>query len=218
MTEIAAFNFSVELLTALLWEYNNTPALTSLLKSKDAWYLENQTTFWNNWLVDIFNLKTATQFGCDVWALILGVPLQSIAPEESKINWGFGHYRKNFTHGNFTALGSNIALSLEQRRIVLQIAYYKTFLRCTVPEINQMLADVLGNYGGAYILDGNDMSYTVYVLNFQPTDELLYVLQNFDILPRPAGVGLKVIVSTRPVYGFGNFNKNFNNGNFEGNQ
>lgn len=122
--------------------------------------------------------------------------------------------RQNFDNGNFGTAASGIGLNLEQKRILLQLQYYKLISRCTVPEVNERLKAILKQYGSVYVLDGNNMAFTTYVFGFQPNSALQFVLENFNVLPRPAAVGIKYIVSTRPAFGFGAFNQNFNNGTF----
>jgi hypothetical protein len=124
------------------------------------------------------------------------------------------NHRYNFGHGNFGISQAGAGLTLEQKRVLLQLRYYQLVSRCTVPEINERVSDILGDFGKVYVLDGNNMQYVTYVFGFQPNSALQFILENFDVLPRPAGVGVKIVVSTRPAFGFGTFNKNFNNGNF----
>lgn len=214
---IQDFDFSVDLLRAVLWRQNEASNLLSLLEQKGAWYETNFTEFWESWVRDVFDLRTANDFGCAVWAIILGVPLALIVPPNAGPQWGFGpstNHRQNFNHGNFGISSAGVGLSLEQKRILLQLRYFKLVSRCTVPEMNRRLKELLGQYGSVYVLDANDMSYTTYVFGFQPNSALQFVLENFDVLPRPAAVGIRFIVSTRPSFGFGPFNRNFNNGNF----
>lgn len=214
---IQEFDFSVNLLRALLWRHDQATNLTSILQQKSDWYEINHTEFWNDWVTNVFDVRTANEFGLTVWAAILGVPLSLIAPANTGPQFGFGpngNGRQNFDNGNFGVSQAGVGLSLEQKRILIQLTYYKLISRCTVPEINAAMARILGDYGSVYVLDGNNMQYTTYVFGFQPNSALQFVLENFDVLPRPAGVGVKYIVSTRPAFGFGAFNQNFNNGTF----
>lgn len=127
----------------------------------------------------------------------------------------FKQGNKNFGHGNFGSNSSTVAgLTLEQKRILLRLRYFKLISRCTVPEINRMMKSLLGDQGSVYVLDANDMSYITYIFGFQPDSSLAFVLQNFDVLPRPAAVGVRYLVSTRPTFGFGPYFKNFNHGTF----
>lgn len=351
---IEDFEFSIDMLSALIWRNNEASAIQSLLQSKLAWYDQNHEKFWDDWCTNVFNLDTANAFGLSVWAQILGIPLQLIVAANPGPQFGFGfpelltdradangtwaqtggaaitagqvdpntgtqavkldlsaagtkkvtmtptgaipagpvtlsfqaklisgtqgtiasdingttlgnwpalntstwttvtlsatlgasssvfdlvssytgnavvsvfnpqlvansaisNGRFNFNNGNFGASQAGVGLTLDQKRILLKLQYYKLTSRCTVPEINARMKAILGQYGNVYALDGNNMRYTTYVFGFTPNSALQFVLENFDVLPRPAGVGVKYIVSTRPAFGFGSSNQNFNNGTF----
>jgi len=214
-TRIQEFDYSINLLRALLWQDNTAPKTTALLQQKQDWYDANVSTFWEDWVTDVFDIRTANEFGLAVWAIILGVPTSAIIPPTNKANFGFGTFNKNFGHGNFGSNSSTVVgLTLEQKRILLRLRYFKLISRCTVPEINRIMKSVLGDQGSVYVLDANDMSFVTYVFGFQPNSALAFVLQNFDVLPRPAAVGVRYIVSTRATFGFGPFFKNFDNGTF----
>lgn len=209
------FDFSVDLLRVVLWQYNNTPNLQSIITQKQQWYIDNQTEFWSDWMVDVFDLRTANDFGLSVWAIILDLPLVATLPPSDldKPTWGFSNNNENFGNGNFSSKTSTSAgLTLEQRRIALRLRYIQLVSRGTIPEINEFMNLIFGERR-VYALDPNDMSIT-YVFTFQPDSSLSLVLESFDLLPRPSGVRLRTIVATRPVFGFGSFNLNFDNGNF----
>lgn len=214
---IEEFDFSVDVLSALLWRNNDAASLQSLLQSKQDWYAQNFEQFWDEWYVNVFNIDTANEFGLSVWALILGIPLTLIVEPNAGPQFGFGpasNGRQNFNRGNFGASQSGVGLTLEQKRLLLKLRYYKLVSRCTVPEINARMKVLFSQYGSVYVLDGNNMEFITYVFGFSPDAALRFVLENFDVLPRPAAVGIKTIVATRPVFGFGEFNQNFNNGTF----
>lgn len=212
---IQDIDFSVNALRALLWEYNEAETLTSLVEQKNDWYAINQTQFWTDWLRDVFDLRTANDFGCTVWSIILGIPLQIITPPITKKNFGFGTFNTNFNHATFgTTSQSVIDLTTEQKRVMLQLRYFKLISRCNVIEINRVLKAILAPYGLAYVLGTLDMSSIKYVFKFRPSSQLMFIFQNADVLPRPSTLGLDMIISPRPVWGFGTFRKNFNNGTF----
>jgi hypothetical protein len=355
-TRIQEFDYSINLLRALLWQDNNTPALTALLQAKQAWYDTNVSTFWSDWVTDVFDIRTANEFGLAVWAIILGVPTTVILPPTTKKNFGFGlplllkdasdrqgtwtptsgttvtsgqtdpnagseavlvnmassggtakvamnpatsgipagtctltfqakllsgtqgtissdingtavawptltagvwtpitltftnpaaasafnivnatgstaqidiFYPKlcagastsngnlNFNNGNFGSLTSQPAnLTTDQKRILLLLRYFKLTTLPSVTAINEGLKRILGSYGGVYVLDGLNMTYVTYVFGFQPDSALSFILNNYDVMPRPAAVGVRYVISTRATFGFGPYNKNFNNGTF----
>ena len=72
---IQAFDFSVDVLVNLLWQYNEADNLRALLENKQRFMRNNHTAFWNNWITDVLNIETANDFGLSVWALILDVRL-----------------------------------------------------------------------------------------------------------------------------------------------
>jgi len=354
-TSIEDFDFSVDILSALLWRNNQSANLQSILQQKQDWYAANHEQFWTDWCTNVFNLETANEFGLSVWAQILGIPLSLIVAPNTGPQFGFdfpelltdrvdakaswvatgaatittgqadpngatqavavtmtgsaakhvamtpiaagipagsvalsfkaklisgtqgtlasdvggttlGNWptlstsawttvtltgttstahtafnilssttsacevaifnpqlkannvvsngRMNFNQGNFGTSQAGVGLTIDQKRILLQLQYYKLISRCTVPEINARIKAILGQYGSVYVLDGNNMEFVTYVFGFTPNSALQFVLENFDVLPRPAAVGVKYIVSTRPAFGFGSFNQNFNNGTF----
>jgi hypothetical protein len=214
---IQAIDYSVNLLQALLWQYNEALRLQSLLEQKQEWYNTEYSEFWENWYRDVFDLRTANDFGLSVWAIILNIPLTittNLTP--SSTIWGFGSFRKNFNRGNFAPSTSGIKLTLAQKRLVLQLRYFQLVTRGAIPEINRFLNYVFADYGKVYAQDGLDMTMN-YVFTFQPPAQLRFVLESFDVLPRPAAVMVNYVVLIRETFGFGPFHKNFNRGNFGSN-
>lgn len=227
---IQEFDFTINLLQSILWQYNKAINLQEILVLKQVWYDQNQTQFWTNWYDNVFNLMTADIFGLSVWSFILNVPLYiNLFPEpmDSQI-FGFdtnptssGYY--NFTRGCFSSQGTQLFLTEEEQRLILRLRYYQLVSRGAIPEINKFLNTLFQTsvppfFGTAWVLDGLDMTMT-YVFNFDMPYVMRKVLVELDLLPRPATVGLKYIVLTDHIFGFdtnpastGYYN--FLNGNF----
>lgn len=219
MSTVQRFDFSVDLLSALIWQYNNAPRLEKLLRSKQAWYDTNQEQFWDDWRRDVFDLRTANRFGLTVWSIILGIPLQVSLPPTGNIGkFGFGVFNRNFNRGPFGSIGSGSAgLTLDQARQLLQLRYFQLVTRPTTIQINEMLARVFGT--GAekvYALESTNMDRIVYVFTFMPSPQLERALLTFDVLPRPATIGISIVFLRRKVFGFGQYNANFNTTTFAG--
>jgi hypothetical protein len=187
MTNTQDLDFSVDLLQCLLWQYNDADALQSLLTSKETWYSEAQAAFWNDWVRDVFDLRTANAFGLTVWAAILGMPLViPSGPSIVKPNWGFGANNVGFTQGNFAAAKSATTLTPEEARLVLRLRYFQLTTRGAVTEVNAFLAEVFGP--GVVHCETTGGMECGYIFSTPLSAAVELVLTTFDVLPRPAGV------------------------------
>jgi hypothetical protein len=204
-------------LRSLLWQHGNAQALQAIARAKEAWLAQHHEAFWQSWSRDVFSLDTANDFGLSVWALILGYSAITAAPQgETGPVFGFHpETDENFDNGGFSAVsGNRVTVTAEQKRMLLKMRWFQMTTRCTVPEINRFLASLFKNYGKAYVLDGLDMGYATYVFCFTPPPEVMDLIEHYDILPRPAAVGVRAVVSTREDFGFEEPNDNFDNGTF----
>jgi len=194
VSNIKQVDSSVNVLQALLWEYSNAPNINSLLNSKAAWYNENQQGFWDDWYNDVFNLATANDFGLAVWSIILGQSLYNNYSGDLTTPFvGFGSGNQNFGVYNFGSVGGgNTIYTTETARLLLQLRYFKLVSSGTVPETNRMLKYLFSSYGEAYLVDNHNMTQTYYFLFVIPA-EIAYMLDNTDVLPRPAGVQSSIV-------------------------
>lgn len=219
MTErIQPLDFFTDLSLALLWQYDKAVRLQSLVASKQGWYDERHSGFWSDWIRDVFDLRTANDFGLTVWAQILNLPLLALAPASGDREvFGFGVHNLNFENGNFGRdVDAALSLSTEQRRLALRLRYFQLVTRGTVPEVNAFLAVLFGDEGSVYVLDSLDMESATYVFNFLPDPSVTFVLEQFDLLPRPAGVGVRILINPADRFGFAPYYLNFEQSNFGG--
>lgn len=194
-----SFDFSVNVLQALLWQYNEAPNLTVLLQAKQDWYDTNQKEFWQKWVNDVFDLRTANDFGCAVWSYILRIPLAIEWQHAAGPAWGFGPYTSggpptqgnmNFERGNFQSIkGLPLPLTLEQKRIVLQLRYFQLFTHGAIPQINAFFKRLFGHFGPVYVVDHLDMTMT-YHFGFVMPKQLLFLFNYYKLLPQPSGVAV----------------------------
>lgn len=212
MSRIQELDFSVDLLQALLWQYTDAERLQSLLTQKSAWYLENQTSFWSNWIDDVFNLQTANDFGLVVWGIILDIPLSvGLSGTGARPVFGFGDYNLNFENSNFGRDSSGVAgLTTEGKRTLLRLRYFQLISDGSVPYTNFVLQQV---FGQGYVIDHLDMTAT-YVFSTALSAQMMLILETFDLLPRPAGVKIDIVVDPAAVFGFDPYYQNFENGGF----
>lgn len=217
MSRIEGFDSSLNLMEVLLWPFNDALRLQKILELKQAWYDANQTNFWLDWQRDVFDLRTANDFGLSVWAIILDLPLSFEAPpsDVDKVAFGFGTQRKNFNNGNFKRrTGGSVNLTTEQKRIALRLRYFQLITSGNAVDVNAFLLSIFGpEFGLVYVRDNLDMTIT-YVFTFVIPSQLRLVIDEFDLLPRPDGVGFDYTVDLRLPFGFEE-RGNFDTSNFE---
>lgn len=230
-TRIQEIDNENDVLQALLWQYSNSKKIFSLIEQKQIYLNAAYSDFWDSWYDDVFNLLTANEFGLAVWSIILGIPL-FIPLENIEGKWfGFnsvpispvGNPFVNFNRGNFPPVTPVYSLTLEEQRLILRLRYYQLVsngvmvndgdANVQVPGTNNFLQTlfpaslyppILTEYGTVYALDNLDMSIT-YVFNIAISDNLINVLQDFDLLPRPAGVKIKYRILSGAIFGFNNY-------------
>lgn len=194
MSRIQALDYSVNLMQVILWQFDQSPNLIGIIQKKQEWYDLQQSEFWSSWHDDVFNLRTANDFGLSVWAIILDIPIfaDTGASPSDYGAWGFDPYGENFDHGNFATAGSGVLLTTAERRSILRLRYHQLTTNGSVSSINAALVDVFG-IGNAHVQDNYNMSVT-YKISLSISAPMLSILQTFDVLPRPAGVSATIEV------------------------
>jgi len=187
-----AFDHSVDTMRAVLWQYDSAPKLMSLMQAKADWWGRNQMSFWEDWRRDVFDLRTANDFGLSVWAIILNLPLSAARDGEAKPTFGFGEYNQNFAHGNFFGMSTgDLPLLTGQRRQLLQLRYVQLTHRPSVPVINRALRRIYAD-SLVFVRDNLNMSMT-YVFDYDLPSNYVLALTTLDVLPRPAGVSINIV-------------------------
>lgn len=207
-------SFSVDLLRAILWQYNDATKLQALISSLNEWSKKNQTEFWSNWFHDVFNIDTANNFGLSVWSIILGISKDiNIATGEKRKVFGFGANNLNFISGsNFAQTNGATPISASNYRRLLKARLLRLNCDGTITNINRIMAVVFTD-NKVTCTDGKNMSIR-YVFSTLPTSEELFILKNCDILIAPTGVDYSITAGTKNNWGFGKHHMNFFKGNF----
>ncbi len=215
MTTVRTFDFGINVSRALLWQYSGAERLQALVANEQAWVDAHHAGFWSGWVRDVFDLRTANGFGLTIWAYILDLPLLVITPGSGDRDvFGFEAFGQNFDQptSQFGAdVSGGFGLTLEQRRLVLRLRYFQLTTRATVPEINRFLRELFGP--GVYVADDLDMTMR-YVFTYAPNPDVVFVLEQFDLLPRPAGVEATILINPANVFGFGPAFLNFDQAGF----
>ena len=179
------FTFDTNLIQNILWQYERAESLKGLIKSKEEWYKTNLDDFWGKIVDDFLNIKTAKDWGLNLWGKILNV---------SRIT-------------NVNGVQTIISTELYRRLILGKLQLIRS--NGTVPEINKYLNFIFSDHAtntsfAATVRDNYDMSI-IYVLNFEPTEEELALIYSRTFLPTPAGVLDRVfILEQKSIFGFYN--------------
>lgn len=198
---IETFDYDIDITKVLLWQYNNAPNLQQLVINKNIWTALFGTLFWDDWFFIVFDLRTADLFGLTVWSIILDLPLFVPVTSEPPTGvpvWGYNtlpleNSNVNYDHGNLAGALVVPTLTQEEQRIALRLRYYQLVSRGAVTEVNVFLNYLFGGMGGAWMIDNFNMSIT-YQFGFPISGVLLNVLDEYSLLPRPAGVSVTYIV------------------------
>ena len=177
MTTIFEYDPSIDLTKHIFWQYNNAPAINSLVNSKQEWYNTNQVQYWQDWVKNVLNITTANDYGLAIWGILLGIPRTYLVD------------------------GENLSLTTDRYRTVILARLKLLKMRGTIPEINSLLKFLFSKYVKAYVTDNFDMTLT-YHFNFNLTALQIAVLQNVTLLPKPAGVEVNVVTLGDDVFGF----------------
>lgn len=205
---------SINLLSSILWQYNDAENLKSMINDKNEWVKKYHTDFWNDWFRDVFNLDTANDFGLSVWAIILNISKDiSISQQETRPVFGFGEYNLNFFQSNFGQTIGSVSISRESFRKLLKSRLLAFNTDCTIPSINKILSVVFSD-NVVYAIDSLDMSPIVYVFETSPSSDEFFLIEYGNVLISPAGVGYKILSGIQNNFGFGEYHMNFYQGNF----
>lgn len=166
----------IDLEKSILWQYDKSAKLKSLIEQKQTWYKENVTDFITNYFKNIFNLKTANDFGLAVWGKLLNFPRQIKNKNDNTL----------------------LDLSTEQYRFLLQAQVLKFKMNCTIPEINRYLRIIFNEptNKNVKVIDNHDMTITYFLNPVSVSEEIRDLIENYDFLPCPTGVSYTTTATT----------------------
>ena len=227
MSKNQILDLSVDLTKSLLWQYDSTQSLLSIVEQKSAWYQTNQVGFWNSWIADVFDIRTANTFGLNVWGIIVGISRNltvGTGGGQFGLFGGFNNMPFNSVPFNFGGWSSSVYGSPSSYQVSNDL-YRKMIIakamtnvsKNTIPALNAVLSVLFEGRGGIYYVDNHDMTMTLNY-NFALTPVDYAIITQSNVLSRPAAVLLRYKGFTRAMFGGFNtlaFNTvPFNNGGF----
>lgn len=193
--------YNTTLSQVLKWQYNNAPHLQALLQAKQDWLNKNVWNTWEKWESDVFDLRTASRFGCFIWVLILGIPSDIFFLGDSlDYAFAFGQKRQNFKYivvdsadedstknligGNFEGGGTLEVIPLTEIRKLLRTRYVALTSNGNVSYINRMLRIIWNDNQPWNVEQGNYFYLTTSetLATPAPANTMAYVMgENFAI-------------------------------------
>ena len=228
MVDFKAFDEILEQIQAQYRDSNIKELISGIIEIKRKYiYIAIKSL-----LNDNLSISTAKGVGLDLWGNLLH--LSRYIPSDKGNNYAYFNFNsKNFkTNGGLIFYNANkpnyASLDDLYYRQLLLILYQGYFLNSDIPNLTLFSRESLSTYGDLYIRDSLKMDWQIYVFNSKIPAWLNFMMSNFDILPRPAGVGSKIIerivrrfgfgvdsILEKPRYNLFNFDrKNFNNSLF----
>lgn len=173
-------------------QYANSPILLQLIQNFYDYVDQtaNMDAFYNL----IWNVDTAVGPGLDIWGRIVGVnrvltvQIGSYLGFEGPVTASGDPFNQSpFYTGS--QLTSNVALTDAAYRTLIYAKALTNISDGSVKSINQILINLFGASGNAYVVDNNNMTM-VYYFTFVPTAVQQAIIQQSGVLPKPAGVAV----------------------------
>lgn len=197
----------------LLAQYANSPTISALVGYSNDW-LDPQTNI-DDFVSDVWDIKTARGFGLDLWGKIVGVGRVLNVPGNYQF-FGFQNSDDNpFGQEPFYSESAANSFSLTDdayRRLIMAKAM-ANISAGTCQNINAMLQYLFKDVGPAYVLDMLDMRMR-YVFEGDLSAADAAIISNSGVLPRPAGVLIEVITFPAATFGFASDSYPFGDGVF----
>ena len=194
-----------DVLTTILRQYNSSTTIIN--EANLHWQAISPSQFIDDFYTNIFDISTANTFGLNIWGKIVNLS-RTMDYSDSNLYFGFREAQLEVETSTdpqpFSAYPFYDPSVNSSGRIVLTDDYYRKAIMmkamanitdCTVPSMNRMLMYMFSDSGNAWVThDGQrEMSYR---FDFTPNTAELAIIQNGDILPKPAGCVVSFIVET----------------------
>ena len=177
-------------------QYANSPTILQMVQNFANWTAPGATL--NDFYTLVWNIDTAVGYGLDVWGRIVGVGrVLKISGDQTYFGFEESTTEVGFNQAPFYLSGpvtSNYSLSDPAYRQLILAKALANICNGSIPAINQVLINLFGASGNAYVTDNQDMTMT-YTFEFTLDPVQSAIVYNSGVLPRPAGVLVTVVES-----------------------
>ena len=181
--------------TTIISQYANSNILTTLIGDFFQWL--DQTTDFNNFYNDMWNVATAQGYGLDVWGRIVGVTRVVNIANAGKY-FGFDEATTlsadPFNQSPFfigSPLTTNFSLTDSAFRTLIYAKALANICDGSIPAMNALLRNLFPGRGNCYVIDNNNMTM-IWAFHFTLSAVELAILGQSGVLPKPVGVAAVV--------------------------
>jgi len=186
----------------IMSQYANSPRLMAIIKSLAS--AIDPSKFTSDFYNLVMNLPTAVNFGLDIWGRIVGIGRSVTFVNPAGEYFGFEQGFFPFNERPFSAPGGGSdtwELTDDAYRELILFKALSNIVYATAPNINALMRSMFEK--PCYCLLTGPMKMR-YVFEFDLSAYQLHLVYNTDILPRPCGVEIDIIINadTGGIFGF----------------
>lgn len=149
------------------------------------------------------DLRTASGDVLEMWGRLLNFSRYiPTTQDNAHLFNNFDFYNKSFIKLKFPDKSdvSYSALSDDAYRLVLQLLWSSRNIQANLYEVSQLATEIFEVE--VVVGDSMNMSYVTYYFRDEIPQWLGYILENYQILPRPACVGSRYVSAVYKLFGF----------------
>lgn len=149
------------------------------------------------------DLRTASGDVLEMWGRLLNFSRYiPTTQDNAHLFNNFDFYSKSFIKLKFPDKSdtSYFALSDDAYRLVLQLLWSSRNIQANLYEVSQLATEIFKVE--VVVGDSMNMSYVTYYFRDEIPQWLGYILENYQILPRPACVGSRYVSAVYKLFGF----------------
>lgn len=190
----------------LISQYANSPTINSLIQSFNV--TVDPSADFNNFFSVVWNIATARGFGLDIWGRIVGLS-RTITVSRAIDYFGFKQAGDKAGTFNFfpfyggsggNATKTNNLNDSTYRKFIL-IKALKNISKPTNRTINSILQKIFQGRGKCYTKDIGNMEIQIF-FEFELSPMDYAIIEQLDLIPRPAGVLMTIRVIGQKFFGF----------------
>jgi Protein of unknown function (DUF2612). len=186
----------------IMSQYANSPRLMSIITS--LWGALDPDKFTDDFYRLVMDIPNANSYGLDIWGRIVGIgrTVTFVNPDGEYFGFEDGFYP--FNERPFSAPGSGTdtwELTDDAYRVLILLKALANIVYASAPNINALMRAMFDK--PCYCLITGHMQMR-YVFEFDLSPYQRHLVYSTDILPRPCGVDISIIISADPagIFGF----------------